>query len=55
MKNIPENLIKSLQVAGFLAALGMLIQHHSIAEVLFGAAFGIHFAGDLLRYLKDGL
>lgn len=55
LKNIPEQLIISLQVAGFLVSLGFLIYHHSIVEVLFGTAFGVHFAGDLLRFLKDGL
>lgn len=55
IKSIPEKLIFSLQVAGFGAALVILIWHHSIQEALFGTAFGIHFAGDLLRYLKDGL
>jgi hypothetical protein len=55
MKNTPESLILSLQVAGFVAALGLLFFLHNKAQVLFSIAFSIHFAGDFLRFLKEGI
>jgi len=55
IKTIPEPLIISLQVTGFITALGFLIWHHSLYELAFGTAFAVHFAGDFLRFLKDGI
>jgi hypothetical protein len=52
---IPEKLIISLQVSGFVVAFGMLFFLPSPANFIFGAAFTVHFVGDLLRFLKDGL
>ncbi len=55
MKNLSDKLIISLQVAGFLASVAMLFFLHNKAQALFAIAFAVHFAGDLMRFLKDGL
>jgi hypothetical protein len=52
---IPEKLIISLQVVGFIVALTILPFLPSPANVIFGATFAVHFVGDVLRFLKDGL
>lgn len=50
-----EKLIVPLQAGGFVAALVMLFFLPSPANLIFGGAFAIHFVGDVLRFLKDGL
>ena len=53
--SLPDKPIAILQITGFAAALVLLPFLPSPANLIFGAAFAVHFVGDVLRFLKDGL
>lgn len=50
-----DKLILTVQVAGFLAAIAILLFLNGTAQALFATAFAVHFIGDLMRLKKDGV